>query len=61
MTGSGAEHAKERTRIERKLWLVAMGAERAELNRLSQVRELSDDVARRLVREVDLMEAGQRQ
>jgi len=36
----------------------AMGAERAELYRLSQARELSDDVARRLVREVDLMEAG---
>jgi hypothetical protein len=43
--------------IERKLRLVGLRAERTELYRISRSHELSDETARNLVREVDLLEA----
>ncbi|MET4278887.1 MULTISPECIES: Na+/H+ antiporter [unclassified Bradyrhizobium] len=43
--------------IERQLRLAALRAERAELYRIARSRRLSDEIARKLVREVDLLEA----
>jgi hypothetical protein len=43
--------------IERKLRLAALRAERAELYRIARSRKLSDEMARKLVRGVDLLEA----
>jgi Na+/H+ antiporter len=43
--------------IERQLRLAGLRAERSELYRLARSRELSDETARKLVREVDLLEA----
>lgn len=43
--------------IERRLRLVGLRAERAEFYRIARSRELSDDIARKLVREVDLLES----
>jgi hypothetical protein len=43
---------------ERGLRLAALRAERDELYRLRRAREIDDDVHRRLVREIDLMEAS---
>lgn len=58
--GSGDEAARmERAaNIERSLMLVALRAERDEYYRLRLSREIDDDLHLRLVREVDLMEAG---
>jgi CPA1 family monovalent cation:H+ antiporter len=44
--------------IERSLMIVALRAERDEYYRLRLSREIDDDLHRRLVREVDLMEAS---
>jgi hypothetical protein len=44
--------------IERSLMVVALRAERDEYYRLRLSREIDDDLHRRLVREVDLMEAS---
>jgi len=52
-----AEALRKVTEIERQLHLAGMRAERSEINRLARNRELPDDVARKLVREVDLLEA----
>jgi CPA1 family monovalent cation:H+ antiporter len=43
--------------IERRLRLAGLRAERAEIFRIARAREIDDDLARRLVREIDLMEA----
>ncbi|WP_374575579.1 Na+/H+ antiporter [Phenylobacterium sp.] len=43
--------------IERKLRLAGLAAERAEIFRRARARELEDEEARRLVREIDLLEA----
>ncbi len=43
--------------IERKLRLAGLRAERTELYRIARSRKLSDETARRLVREIDLLEA----
>jgi CPA1 family monovalent cation:H+ antiporter len=43
--------------IERRLRLAGLRAERAEIFRLARAREINDDAARRLVREIDLLEA----
>ena len=43
--------------VERRLWLIGCLAERQEIFRLSRGGRLSDDTARKLVREVDLLEA----
>ena len=56
-TGEEAEEVRKLDEIERRLRLSALKAERDEIYRLGRARRLSDDVVRRLVREVDLMEA----
>jgi CPA1 family monovalent cation:H+ antiporter len=43
--------------IERRLRLAGLAAERGEIFRRARARELEDDAARRLVREIDLLEA----
>ncbi len=42
--------------IERQLWLVALQAERTELFRLARTRRLDEQHARKLVRQIDLIE-----
>lgn len=54
--GDDAEQLKQGDAIERRLRLVALAAEREELNRLMRARALNEEVGRRLIREVDLME-----
>jgi Na+/H+ antiporter len=56
-TGEEAALARKIDEIERKLWLVGLRAERAELYRMARTRQLSDVTARKLVREVDLLES----
>ena len=55
--GQEAELAKKAHDIERRLVLVGLRAERAEIYRIARSRNLSDELARRLVREVDLLES----
>ena len=55
--GKEAELAQKIDDIERRLRLVGLRAERAELYRIARSRELSDELARKLVREVDLLES----
>ncbi|WP_407181272.1 Na+/H+ antiporter [Bradyrhizobium sp. STM 3562] len=55
--GKEAELAQKIDEIERRLRLVGLRAERAELYRIARERALSDDTARKLVREVDLLES----
>jgi CPA1 family monovalent cation:H+ antiporter len=43
--------------IERQLRLAGLRAERDELYRLVRTRQLSEELVRRLVREIDLLEA----
>lgn len=54
------DEAKQESRliedIERQLRLVALKAERDEIFRLGRMRRIEDDMMRRLVREIDLME-----
>lgn len=56
-TGQEAEQLKAMELIDRRLRLAAVRAERDALFRLSRQGRLPDDLARRLVREVDLAEA----
>jgi monovalent cation/hydrogen antiporter len=56
-TGEEGELARRIDEIERKLCLAGLRAERAELYRIARSRKLSDEIARKLVREVDLLEA----
>src|ERR1700716_1088715 len=49
--------ARRMDEIERKLRLAGLRAERTELYRIARSRKLSDETARRLVREIDLLEA----
>jgi monovalent cation/hydrogen antiporter len=56
-TGEDAAHYRQADEIERALRLGALRAERREFYRMGRARELSDDVVRKLVREVDLLEA----
>jgi CPA1 family monovalent cation:H+ antiporter len=46
--------------IERRLRLAGLQAERAELFRLARARDVEDDLVRRLVREIDLVETRYR-
>jgi len=55
--GMEAELAQKIHAIERRLVLVGLRAERAELYRIARSRNLSDELARKLVREVDLLES----
>jgi CPA1 family monovalent cation:H+ antiporter len=54
--GDDAEQLKQGDAIERRLRLVALAAEREEITRLMRARALNEEVGRRLIREVDLME-----
>jgi CPA1 family monovalent cation:H+ antiporter len=54
--GVTADLLDRENRIERKLRLAGTGAERAEIYRLLAARQLSDETARKLVREIDLLE-----
>ena len=56
-TGEEAALVRKIDEIERKLWLVGLRAERAELYRMARARQLSDVTARKLVRELDLLES----
>jgi Na+/H+ antiporter len=56
-TGKEAALARKIDEIERKLRLTGLRAERAEFYRMARARQLSDETARKLVREVDLLES----
>jgi monovalent cation/hydrogen antiporter len=56
-TGKEAALARQIEEIERKLRLVGLRAERTEFYRMARARQLSDETARTLVREVDLLES----
>ena len=56
-TGKERALARRMDEIERKLRLAGLTAERTELYRIARSRKLSDETARRLVREIDLLEA----
>jgi Na+/H+ antiporter len=56
-TGEEAALARKIDEIERKLRLVGLHAERTEFYRMARARQLSDETARKLVREVDLLES----
>ncbi|MFC6486774.1 Na+/H+ antiporter [Nitratireductor sp. GCM10026969] len=55
-TGDEAERARAIDRVERELRLSALRAERDELFRLRRMREISEEQARELIREIDLLE-----
>ncbi|MFM0505300.1 Na+/H+ antiporter [Paraburkholderia caffeinilytica] len=56
-TGAGARRGLQIDEIERKLRLLALGAEREELYRIAQSGKVTDELVRDLVREVDLQES----
>lgn len=56
-TGEEGDLARHLGRIEQQLRLAGLRAERDEINRLARSGKLSDEPARRLVREIDLLEA----
>ena len=56
-TGDEAALVRRIDEIERELRLAGLRAERAEIYRIGRSRRLPDDMIRRLVREVDLLEA----
>jgi monovalent cation/hydrogen antiporter len=56
-TGKERALARRIDEIECKLRLAGLRAERTELYRIARSRKLSDETARRLVREIDLLEA----
>ena len=56
-TGKEAVLARKIDEIERKLRLTGLRAERAEFYRMARARQLSDETARKLVREIDLLES----
>lgn len=55
-TGEDAETVRKLEEAERRLRLAALRAERDEYYRLGRRRQLPDDIARKLVREIDLLE-----
>jgi CPA1 family monovalent cation:H+ antiporter len=55
--GEEAARTRRGSIIERELRLAGLRAERDEIFRLGRTRELPDDLVRRLVREIDLLEA----
>ncbi|MEJ0035567.1 MAG: Na+/H+ antiporter [Gammaproteobacteria bacterium] len=55
--GEEAARARRGGQIERELRVAGLRAERDELFRMARARELPDDLARRLVREIDLLES----
>ena len=55
--GEAATHLRRLEKIERELRLTGLRAEREVFYELSRSRGLSDETARKLVREADLMES----
>jgi CPA1 family monovalent cation:H+ antiporter len=55
-TGDDAARQRRMEDVERQMRLVAIRAEREEVYRLGRMRKLSDDIVRKLVREIDLVE-----
>jgi CPA1 family monovalent cation:H+ antiporter len=55
--GDAADEARTIAEVDRRLRLAAIRAERDEFFRLGRKRRLSDEVVRRLVREIDIAEA----
>jgi CPA1 family monovalent cation:H+ antiporter len=58
--GLAAQQAQEARAADRKLQIVALRAERAEIFRRIQNRELGSDTGRAMVRDLDLLEARYR-
>jgi CPA1 family monovalent cation:H+ antiporter len=56
-TGKEASLARKIDEIERRLRLTGLRAERTEIYRIARARRLSDETSRKLVRELDLLEA----
>lgn len=56
-TGEEGALARKIDEIERKLRLTGLRAERDEIYRAARARKLPDEIARKLVREIDLLEA----
>ena len=56
-TGEEAELSRRIDRIEREVRLAALKAERAELFSIGRMHKLSDDIIRKLVKDIDLIEA----
>ena len=56
-TGAEGDRARKMDAVMRELRLAAFRAERDEIYRLGRARRLPDDIARALVREIDLIEA----
>jgi Na+/H+ antiporter len=56
-TGKEASLARKIDEIERRLRLTGLRAERTEIYRIARARRLSDETARKLVRELDLLES----
>jgi CPA1 family monovalent cation:H+ antiporter len=54
------EQARRIEQVERQMRLAGIRAERAELFRLARERKISDEVSRKLVRNLDLLETRQR-
>lgn len=54
--GDDAARARETDEIERRLRLAGLAAERAELVRLGRERQINEETARKLIREIDLQE-----
>ncbi len=55
-TGEAAELVRRSDEIEKKLRVAALRAEREEIFRLARTRQIEHDIARKLVREIDLLE-----
>ncbi len=55
-TGEAAELVRRSDDIEKKLRVAALRAERDEIFRLARTRQIEHDIARKLVREIDLLE-----
>ena len=55
--GVGAETLREANRAEAALRLAALQAEREEIFRLARQNDISDELSRKLVRQIDLVEA----
>ena len=56
-TGKEASLVRKIDEIERRLRLTGLRAERTEIYRIARARRLSDETARKLVRELDLLES----
>lgn len=56
-TGEERDLVRKTNEIERQLRLAGLRAERDEINGLARARKISDEAARQLVREIDLLEA----